>query len=60
MIQQLHYVKTALRLPPTLHAALHQAAKLQERSFNAEILSRLRSTFDATRTQQPAAPKGTP
>lgn len=42
---QKDFVKTALRLPPDLHAALHTAAHQAERGFNAEILHRLRSTF---------------
>lgn len=34
-------VKTALRLPPGLHQELHQAAELNIRSLNAEIVARL-------------------
>lgn len=58
MSTQKDFVKTALRLPPDLHAALHESAAESERTFNAEILYRLRSTFKAKRTQQPATPKG--
>jgi len=47
---QKDYVKTALRLPPDLHAALHEAATAGERTYNGEIVSRLRSTFKAKRT----------
>ena len=41
---------TALRLPPDLHAALHEAAAEGERTYNGEIVSRLRSTFKAKRS----------
>lgn len=58
MSTQKDFVKTALRLPPDLHAALHETAKDSERTFNAEILHRLRSTFKGKRTPQPATPKG--
>lgn len=47
---QKDYVKTALRLPPDLHAALHEAAEEGERTYNGEIVSRLRSTFKAKRS----------
>jgi predicted HicB family RNase H-like nuclease len=40
-ISQSEYVKTALRLPPDLHAALHADADRAGRSLNAEILARL-------------------
>ncbi|MNU79419.1 hypothetical protein D3C71_690330 [compost metagenome] len=45
MSTQKDFVKTALRLPQELHQAIHQASKGSERSFNAEILFRLRQTF---------------
>ena len=54
---QKDYVKTALRLPPDLHAALHEAAAEGERTYNGEILARLRSTFKGKRTQQPSTTK---
>lgn len=54
---QKDYVKTALRLPPDLHAALHEAAAQGDRTYNGEILARLRSTFKAKRTQQPSTSK---
>jgi len=57
MTTQKDFVKTALRVPPDLHRALHEAAVESERTFNAEILHRLRSTFKAKRT---ITPKGTP
>ena len=37
-IDQSDFIKTALRLPPSLHAAVHAAAKRSGRSFNAELL----------------------
>lgn len=46
------YVKTALRLPPDLHAELHMAAEAAERGFNAEILFRLRKSFKGRRAVQ--------
>ncbi|WP_278535681.1 hypothetical protein [Delftia acidovorans] len=52
-ISQKDYIKTALRLPPDLHAALHEAALTSERTYNGEILARLRSTFKA-RTKKPS------
>lgn len=42
---QKDYVKTALRLPPDLHAELHAAATEGDRTYNGEIINRLRSTF---------------
>lgn len=47
MSTQKDFVKTALRLPPELHQAIHDARKSSERTFNAEILFRLRSTFQS-------------
>lgn len=47
MSTQKDFVKTALRLPPELHQAIHDARKGSERTFNAEILFRLRSTFQS-------------
>lgn len=44
-INQEHYVSTGLRLPPQLHADLVEAAERSGRSLNAEMLSRLGSTF---------------
>jgi len=45
MKSQANYVKTALRVPPEVHRALHEAAKQADRTFNAEILFRLRQSF---------------
>ncbi|CAN7593758.1 Arc family DNA-binding protein [Pseudorhodoferax sp. LjRoot39] len=51
---QKDFIKTALRVPPDLHSALHKAAAEAERGFNAEILFRLRQSFKGART--PPAP----
>ncbi len=37
--------KTALRLPRDLHTEIHEAAKESERSFNSEIVYRLKRSF---------------
>lgn len=47
MSTQKDFVKAALCLPPELHQAIHDARKGSERTFNAEILFRLRSTFQS-------------
>ena len=44
-LNQTDFVKTALRLPPDLHAKLHEGAEASGRSYNAEIVQRLESTF---------------
>ena len=44
---QADFIKTALRLPPELHASLHEAAKASGRTYNAEILSRLEASFSS-------------
>lgn len=56
MSQQDH-IKTALRVPPELHADLHEAARLSGRSYNAEILHRLSQTFEDQPTALPQAVK---
>jgi predicted HicB family RNase H-like nuclease len=45
--------KLTLRLPPTLHRSLKAAAVDDGRSLNAEIVQRLRRSFERT-----GAPKG--
>ena len=45
MARQDDYIRTALRLPPDLHAAIHEAAAATGKSFNAEIIARLQSSF---------------
>jgi hypothetical protein len=58
--KQEDFVKTALRLPRDLHAAIHEAAREGERGFNAEILFRLRQSFKSRRAEQPTAKEGQP
>lgn len=40
--------KTALRLPKDLHQQVSESARLAGHSMNAEIIARLRSTFDTS------------
>lgn len=40
-IDQSNFIKTALRLPPELHAKVHESAKASGRSYNAELISLL-------------------
>ena len=54
-ISQDDFQKTALRLPKDLHARVHEAAAEIGRSYNAEIIARLESTF----TAQPAGNSNT-
>lgn len=44
---QSSYIKTALRLPPELHAEIHASAEQMGHSMNTEILNRLRTTQSA-------------
>ena len=37
-VDQKHFVKTALRLPPEMHAAVHASAQKSGRSYNAELV----------------------
>ncbi|MCR8961181.1 Arc family DNA-binding protein [Variovorax sp. S2] len=53
-IDQKNFVKTALRLPPEVHEAMHAAAQASGRSYNAEIVSRLEASL-----AQAAAPRET-
>lgn len=45
MAKQDDYVKTALRLPPALHALLTESATERGRSLNAEMVARLDTSF---------------
>jgi hypothetical protein len=51
------YIRTALRVPPDLHKALHEAADAAGHSFNAEIIGRLQGSFDPSRSADGAAAK---
>lgn len=44
-IDQKNHIRTALRVPPELHAQIHEAAAASGRSFNAEIIHRLEQSF---------------
>lgn len=52
-VKQENYVKTALRLPPELHASLHEAAEKSGRTYNAEIILRLQQTFEKAPKAEP-------
>lgn len=43
---QADWVKTTLRIPPSLHAALLQSAEQSGRTLNAELLERIASAED--------------
>lgn len=43
---QSDFLKTALRLPRGLHASIQEAAHANGRSMNAEIIERLRQSFE--------------
>lgn len=49
---QSNHIKTALRLPPDLHAEVAAAAEHNGRSMNAEIIARLRNTKSADVLEQ--------
>ena len=57
MATQDDYIRTALRVPPELHAKIHVAAKENNRTFNAEIVARLEASFrsDAESDRQAAS-----
>jgi len=48
MATQDNYIRTALRVPPKLHARIHESAKENNRTFNAEIVVRLEESFHDT------------
>jgi len=55
MAQQDDFIRTALRVPPALHKALHESASAANRTFNAEILARLQASFDTAPGEATAA-----
>lgn len=55
MATQDEYIRTALRVPPELHKQIHRAAFIANRTFNAEILSRLQASFDGAASALPLA-----
>ena len=48
MATQDEYIKTALRLPRSLHARVQESAEATGKSMNAELIARLESSFNAT------------
>lgn len=56
---QTNYIKTALRLPPDLHAEIHASAEHLGHSMNAEILARLRADQNARVSAELAEIKST-
>lgn len=50
--KQQSYVKTAIRIPRSLHEALKAAAKANEHSLNDEMLARLNTTLLEEITKQ--------
>lgn len=53
--KQADFVKTALRMPPDLHKAIHELAKKQDRTYNGQMLAMLKEM-----TQQQNQPQGAP
>lgn len=51
-LNQSDFVKTALRLPPDVHAKIHEAASATGRSYNAEIVARLQASFQTDESEQ--------
>jgi hypothetical protein len=50
--KQQDHVKTAVRIPPSLHETLKAAAKANEHSLNDEMLARLNTTLLEEITRQ--------
>lgn len=48
------YIKTALRVPPKLHARIHESARRHGRTFNAEILQQLQLAYEDMDAQAPS------
>jgi|GEM_PF-3220172 len=47
MATQDDYIRTALRVPPELHTKIHESARENNRTFNAEIVARLEASFSS-------------
>ncbi len=52
-IDQKDHIRTALRVPPDLHAKIHEAAKANNRTFNAEIVARLEGSLSSKEAPDP-------
>lgn len=46
--KQANFVKTAVRMPPDLHKAVHEAARKEDRTYNGQILAMLRLALNQT------------
>lgn len=57
MATQDNYIRTALRVPPELHAKIHESAKDNNRTFNAEIVARLEQSFSETTNTSHVRPR---
>ena len=53
-INQSDFVKTALRLPPELHAAVHTSAQQAGRSYNAQLVYLIEKALTAPANYIPA------
>lgn len=51
--KQDEWVRTALRLPRELHAIVHEAAKVNDRTFNGQIVAALRKSVAESQHQGP-------
>ncbi len=51
--EQKDWVRTALRLPRDLHAVVHEAAKVNDRTFNGQIVAALRKSVAERQHQGP-------
>lgn len=45
------FVRTALRIPPDLHKAVHDSAQVENRSFNGQLLTLLRAGLTTQTTK---------
>lgn len=49
---QKDFVKTALRLPPELHRKVHESARVNERTFNGELIHQLRTAYSQAQQER--------
>jgi len=52
------FIKTALRLPRDVHAAIQKAAEESGRSMNSEIVARLQASFQRSSVSVPSGSDG--
>ncbi|CAN7680789.1 Arc family DNA-binding protein [Pseudorhodoferax sp. LjRoot39] len=55
-VDQKNFVKTALRLPPELHMAVHASAQKKGRSYNAELVALIERGLTVPAAFIPAPP----